>query len=116
MTLDLCRMPKPAKRVGAVGPEQVPQMQGDGDANSVAITLLDDHSTAVNLFEAKRLYGFFPFVRVSEGVTEIAVRRRSLVEPYAHMHTHTLTTLTHHTHKHTATRICMYTYIHFFTG
>ncbi|ROT67671.1 putative dysferlin-like [Penaeus vannamei] len=72
MTLDLCRMPKPAKRVGAVGPEQVPQMQGDGDANSVAITLLDDHSTAVNLFEAKRLYGFFPFVRVSEGITEIA--------------------------------------------
>nr|XP_045583890.1 myoferlin-like isoform X6 [Procambarus clarkii] len=72
MTLDLCRLPKPAKSVGGVGPSQVPQMMGDGDANSVAITMLDDHTNSINLFEAKRIYGFFPFTRVTEGTTEIA--------------------------------------------
>ncbi|XP_069958116.1 myoferlin isoform X4 [Cherax quadricarinatus] len=72
MTLDLCRLPKPAKSVGGVGPSQVPQMMGDGDANSVAITMLDDHTNSINLFEAKRIYGFYPFTRIVEGRTEIA--------------------------------------------
>ncbi|XP_042241541.1 myoferlin-like isoform X2 [Homarus americanus] len=71
-TLDLCRLPKPARSVRGVGPSQVPQMMGDGDANSVAITMLDDHTNSINLFEAKRVNGFFPFTRVVEGRTEIA--------------------------------------------
>lgn len=71
MTLDLCCLPRPAKSVDDVGPAQVPQMMGDGDANSVAINLLDDHTNSINLFEAKRIHGFFPFTRVVEGRTEI---------------------------------------------
>ena len=74
MTVDLCNLPKPAKNLGAVGPDQVPQMMGNGDVNSVTLNLLDDYRNTVNLFEAKRVYGFFPFTRVTEGITEIAVR------------------------------------------
>ena len=73
MTIDLCHLPKPAKSLKGVGPAQVPQMMGNGTSNSVAITFLDDHSASVNLFEAKRVYGYFPFTRVNEGVVEIAV-------------------------------------------
>ncbi|MPC33776.1 Myoferlin [Portunus trituberculatus] len=72
MTIDLCHLPKPAKSLRGVSPAQVPQMMGNGTSNSVAVTFLDDHSTSVNLFEAKRVYGYFPFTRVEEGVVEIA--------------------------------------------
>ncbi|XP_050712149.1 myoferlin-like isoform X3 [Eriocheir sinensis] len=72
MTLDLCHLPKPAKSTKGVGPAQVPQMMGNGTSNSVAISFLDDHSTSVNLFEAKRVYGYFPFTTVEDGVTTIA--------------------------------------------
>ncbi|XP_063877560.1 myoferlin-like isoform X2 [Scylla paramamosain] len=72
MTIDLCHLPKPAKSLRGVSPAQVPQMMGNGTSNSVAITFLDDHSASVNLFEAKRVYGYFPFTRVEEGVVEIA--------------------------------------------
>ncbi|KAK4319224.1 hypothetical protein Pmani_009818 [Petrolisthes manimaculis] len=71
-TLDLCRLPKPAKNRDDVGPSQVPQMMAETDANSVAVTFLDDDTQSVNLFEAKRVYGYFPFIRVEEGVTQIA--------------------------------------------
>lgn len=73
MTLDLCHLPKPAKTVGGVGPAQVPEMMGNGTSNNVTISFLDDHSTSVNLFEAKRVYGFFPFTTVEDGITTIAV-------------------------------------------
>ncbi|KAK4314305.1 hypothetical protein Pmani_014456 [Petrolisthes manimaculis] len=53
-TLDLCRLPKPAKNQDDVGPSQVPQMMAETDANSVAVTFLDDDTQSVNLFEAKR--------------------------------------------------------------
>ncbi|XP_064114142.1 myoferlin-like [Macrobrachium nipponense] len=72
MTLDLCNLPKPAKTLKGVGPDQVPQMMGNGDINSVTINILDDYRTTVNLFEAKRVYGYFPFTSVVDGITEIA--------------------------------------------
>lgn len=73
MTLDLCHLPKPAKSISGVSPAQVPQMMGNGTSNSVAISFLDDHSTSINLFEAKRVYGYFPFTTVEDGITTIAV-------------------------------------------
>ncbi|KAK7086142.1 hypothetical protein SK128_016539 [Halocaridina rubra] len=72
MTLDLCCLPKPAKSEKGVGPEQVPQMMGNGDLTSVTVNILDDYTNRINLFEAKRVYGFFPFTKVTEGITEIA--------------------------------------------
>ncbi|XP_066944947.1 myoferlin-like isoform X4 [Macrobrachium rosenbergii] len=72
MTLDLCNLPKPAKTLKGVGPDQVPQMMGNGDINSVTINILDDYKNNVNLFEAKRVYGYFPFTSVVDGITEIA--------------------------------------------
>ncbi|KAK3890500.1 hypothetical protein Pcinc_005580 [Petrolisthes cinctipes] len=65
-TLDLRRLPKPAKNRDDVGPSQVPQMMAE------PYTILDDDTQSVNLFDAKRVYGYFPFIRVKEGITQIA--------------------------------------------
>lgn len=72
-TLDLCRLPKPAKNKDDVSPSPDQQMMAETNANSVAIPFLNDDIPSVNLFEAKRVYGFYPFIRLEDGQPKIAV-------------------------------------------
>lgn len=72
-TLDLCRLPKPAKNKDDVSPSLDQQMMAGTNANSVAISFPNDDIPTVNLFEAKRVYGFYPFIRLEDGQPKIAV-------------------------------------------
>lgn len=72
-TLDLCRLPKPAKNKDDVSPSLEQQMMANTNANSIAISFPNDDIPTVNLFEAKRVYGFYPFIRLEDGQPKIAV-------------------------------------------
>lgn len=72
-TLDLCRLPKPAKNKNDTSPFLNQEIMATTNANSVAIPIMNDDTPSVNLFEAKRVYGFYPFIRLEDGQPKIAV-------------------------------------------
>ena len=79
MTLDLCHMPKPAKSLSNVSVTQSYEngdaLTSDGNTTFLSLPLSDDPPapTYVNLWEVKRVYGFFPFTKVVDGTVKIAV-------------------------------------------
>ncbi|CAL4063510.1 unnamed protein product, partial [Meganyctiphanes norvegica] len=66
MTLDLCSLPKPARSKASVTMDQMPNLSHH-DGNT-AVVNIDDKTDIINLFEAKRVYGFYPFIHTREGI------------------------------------------------
>ena len=78
MTLDLCHMPKPAKNLSKVviNNHQMENGEARSDGNTTFLSLSTDDATPisyVNLWEVKRVYGYFPFTKVVNGNVQVAV-------------------------------------------
>ena len=77
MTLNLCRLPKPVRNKSKV--TLPPSLDAstlsstDGNSTSVLIDRSEEPQPHVNLFQVKRVYGYFPFSKVQDGKREIAV-------------------------------------------
>lgn len=82
MTLDLCRLPKPSRvaskvAVSAKLDSTTATTTSDGLSTSILISKApgNDQPPLVNLFQVKRVYGYFPFTRIVDGAVELAVRK-----------------------------------------
>ncbi|KAF2350904.1 C2 domain [Trinorchestia longiramus] len=79
MTLDLCRLPKPFRtessvRLASSKPPPSPSLTttSDGLTTSILLGPVDEETPLVNLFQVKRVFGFFPFTKVVDGKHQIA--------------------------------------------
>ncbi|MCL4135524.1 UNVERIFIED_CONTAM: hypothetical protein GTU68_054722, partial [Idotea baltica] len=87
MTVDLCRLPKPAKSLDKVSLARgFPtgsngRITSDGTSTTLLMTPDGDEQIYLNLFEVKRVYGYFPFCRVGEsGALELAGKLEAEME------------------------------------
>lgn len=85
MTLDLCRLPKPVRNASKVMiPSKLDSSvvtTDDGLTTSILVepSGCQEPRPVVNLFQVKRVSGYFPFTRVVDGVTELAVSNIKII-------------------------------------
>lgn len=84
MALDLCRLPKPAKSVENVALPKANicngQLTSDKPESALLMPSETQEPSFFNLFEVKRVYGFFPFSKMGPNGLEMAVRHKFWTE------------------------------------